>query len=78
MEVLHASCAMRDTFEYDAMTHFINNLTPGTKAEVGVNWTRHHENLSRDRHVQMTLIVEAQIEATKAKTKIENLQGIIQ
>ena len=78
MEILHASCAMRDVFNYDAVQHFVNNLTPGIKAEVKVNWTRHHTNLSHDRHVQMTFLAEAQIEATKAETKIGNLQGIIQ
>ena len=78
IEILHACRAMRGTFEYDAVTHFINNLTPGIKAEVEVNWTRHHDNLSRDRHVQMILLAEAQVEAAKAETKIGNRQGIIQ
>ena len=38
MEILHASRAMRDVFEYDAVQHFVNNLTPGIKAKVKVNW----------------------------------------
>ena len=69
-------CVIR--FEYDDVTHFINNLTPGIKAEVKVNWTKHHNNLSCNYHVRMTLLVEAQIEATKTETKIGNFQGIIQ
>ena len=70
MEILHASRAMRDTFEYNAVTHFINNLTSGIKDKVEVNWTKHRNNLSCDRHVQMTLLTKAQIEANKAETKI--------
>ena len=61
---------MHDTFEYDAVQHFVN--------KVEVNWRKHYTNLSCDCHVQMTLLTEAQIEATEAENKIVNLQVIAQ
>ena len=36
MEILHICCAMRGTLEYCTITHFINHLSPGMKAEVEV------------------------------------------
>ena len=47
------------------------------KAEVKVGWGKHHSQISRDCCVQMILLAEAQVEATKAGTNIGDLQGII-
>ena len=47
------------------------------KADVEVEWSKHHGQVSRDCHVQITLLVKAQVESIKSETKIGNLQGII-
>ena len=57
---------MRPTYDYDAVTHFVNNLSPQIKVELEQQWDVHLGTVLRNRLSQSKLLLEALLEATKA------------